>query len=182
MKKTILLFFILLSTTSAFSQGMLNLFGKTEDFFALMSEEKYTEAYVYFDASFQAKVPATKLQEMWTSISEKLGKLQTVNILSSKLQGDLFVLSVEGKFANDGQNFTIAYNKTEKIVGLFLQPKSPSMDYIKPSYADTTLYSEKEIYVTTEKHKLVGILTTPKKAVNYPLVVLVHGSGPSDMD
>ncbi|MBC7567838.1 MAG: alpha/beta hydrolase, partial [Pedobacter sp.] len=47
---------------------------------------------------------------------------------------------------------------------------------------DTTLYSEKEIYVTTEKHKLVGILTTPKKAVNYPLVVLVHGSGPSDMD
>jgi fermentation-respiration switch protein FrsA (DUF1100 family) len=182
MKKIILLFFILLSTTSAFSQGMLNLFGKTEDFFALMSEEKYTEAYVYFDASFQAKVPAAKLQEMWTSVSEKLGKLQTVNIQSSKSQGDLFILSVEGKFVNDSQSFTLAYNKAEKIVGLFLQPKAPSMDYIKPSYGDTSLYKEKEIFVTTEKHKLVGILTTPKKGVNYPIVVLVHGSGPSDMD
>ena len=91
MKKTILLFFILLSTTSAFSQGMLNLFGKSEDFFSLMSEEKYTDAYGYFDATFQSKVPAVKLQEMWTSISEKLGKLQTVNIQSSKTQGDLFV-------------------------------------------------------------------------------------------
>ncbi|MEJ7560713.1 MAG: DUF3887 domain-containing protein [Pedobacter sp.] len=182
MKKPIILFFILLSTTSAFSQGMLNLFGKTEDFFSLMSNEKYTEAYGYFDPSFQAKVPAAKLQEMWTSISEKLGKLQVVNILSSKTQGDLFVLSVEGKFANDGQNFTLAYNKTEKIVGLFLQPKTAPMDYIKPSYADTTLYSEKEVFVTAEKHKLVGLLTVPKKGVNFPLVVLVHGSGPSDMD
>jgi fermentation-respiration switch protein FrsA (DUF1100 family) len=182
MKKTILLFLILLSATSAFSQGMLNLFGKTEDFFALMSQEKYTDAYGYFDASFQAKVPSAKLQEMWTSISEKIGKLQTVNILSSKAQGDLFVLSVEGKFANDSQSFTLAYNKAEKIVGLFLQPKSSTLDYIRPSYADTTLYREKEVFVTTEKHKLVGILTTPKKAVNYPLVVLVHGSGPTDMD
>jgi hypothetical protein len=153
MKKTILLFFVLLTTTSAFSQGMLNLFGKTEDFFALMSDQKYTDAYGYFDPSFQAKVPAAKLQEMWTSISEKLGKLQSVNITSSKTQGDLFVLSVEGKFANDGQNFTLAYNKTEKIVGLFLQPKTAAMDYIKPSYADTNLYREKEIFVTTGKHR-----------------------------
>jgi fermentation-respiration switch protein FrsA (DUF1100 family) len=182
MKRTILLFFVLLSTTSAFSQGMLNLFGKSEDFFALMSEEKFPEAYGYFDSTFKAKVPAAKLQEMWTSISEKLGKLQTVNIQSSKTQGDFFVLSIEGKFVNGSQDFTLAYNKTEKIVGLFLQPKAASMDYIKPSYADTTLYTEKEVFVTAEKHKLVGILTTPKKAVNFPLVVLVHGSGPSDMD
>lgn len=182
MKRTILLFFVLLSTTSAFSQGMLNLFGKSEDFFALMSEEKFPEAYGYFDSTFKAKVPAAKLQEMWTSISGKLGKLQTVNIQSSKTQGDFFVLSIEGKFVNGSQDFTLAYNKTEKIVGLFLQPKAASMDYVKPSYADTTLYTEKEVFVTAEKHKLVGILTTPKKAVNFPLVVLVHGSGPSDMD
>ena len=182
MKKIILLVFILCSTTSAFSQGMLNLFGKTEDFFVLLSEEKYNDAYLYFDSTFKAKVPAAKLQEMWTSISNKLGKLKTVNIVSSKTQGDFFVLSVDGKFANDGQSFTLAYNKSEKIIGLFLQPKVASMDYIKPAYADTSLSTEKEIYVVTDKHKLVGILTTPKKAVNFPLVVLVHGSGPTDMD
>lgn len=182
MKKTIFLFLFVLSTTSAFSQGMLNLFGKTEDFFSLMAEEKYPEAYVFFDANFQSKVPVLKLQEMWGAISGKLGKMKAVNIISSKTQGELFVLSVEGKFANDSQNFTLAYNKAEKIVGLFLQPKNDQADYIRPSYADTTLYSEKEIFVKTEKHSLVGILTTPKKAVNYPLAVLVHGSGPSDMD
>ena len=182
MKKTILLLFILLTTTSAFSQGMLNLFGKTEDFFSLLASQKYPEAYNYFDSTFQAKVTAPKLQEMWTSISEKLGKLETINIQSSKAQGDFYVLSVEGKFANTSQNFTVAYNKAEKIVALLLQPKTQAVDYIRPSYADTTLYQEKEVYVTAEKHRLVGILTTPKKAVNFPLVVLVHGSGPNDMD
>ena len=182
MKKTIILFCILLSTTSAFSQGMLNLFGKTEDFFSLMATEKYPEAYVFFDANFKSKVPVTKLQEMWVAISEKLGKMQSVSVVSSKTQGELFILSVEGKFANDSQNFTLAYNKAEQIVGFFLQPKSDQLNYIKPAYADTALYTEKEIYVKTEKHNLVGILTTPKKAVNFPLVVLVHGSGPSDMD
>ncbi|RZK73222.1 MAG: alpha/beta fold hydrolase [Pedobacter sp.] len=183
MKKTILLLLFVLSATSVFSQGMFNLFGKTDDFFKLMGEEKFPEAYAYFDPQFQAKVPQDKLHELWTTLGGKLGKLESISITSSKTQGELYVFTVEAKFLMDTQNFTLAFNKTEKIVGLFLQPKATSTEYIRPMYADTTLYSEKEIYIKADaKHSLVGILTVPKKATNYPLVVMVHGSGPGDMD
>ena len=183
MKKTIVIFLFLLTATSAFSQGMLNLFGKSEDFFKVLGAEKFPEAYAYFDPTFQAKVSADKLQDMWTTISGKLGKLESISIVSSKTQGDFYVFIVEGRFTYDTQAFSLAFNKSEKIVGMVLQPKANNAEYVRPMYADTNLYTEKEIYITADpKHSLVGILTVPKNVTNYPLVVMVHGSGPSDMD
>ncbi|MES2827340.1 MAG: DUF3887 domain-containing protein [Bacteroidota bacterium] len=183
MKKIFVLFIALLFTTSAFSQGMLNLFGKADEFFTLLGTEKYTEAYELVDPTFQAQAPLPKFQEMWGSITSKLGKLQSISVKSSKaMDGGIYVLQVEGKFANDVQSFSLAFNKAEKVIGLRLMPRAASAEYIKPAYADTNLYAEKEIYVKAEKHSLVGILTYPKKISSYPLVVMVHGSGPSDMD
>ena len=182
MKRTILLFVILLFTTSAFSQGILNMIGRSEEFFKLLSSEKFTEAYATFDSGFQAKVTEDNVKQIWTKLSEKLGKLESIQVTSSKTQGEFFTVTLEGKFTNDSQNFLLAFDKTEKIVGFFVQPNSKVAAYIPPSYADTSLYQEKEIYVKTPKHSLVGILTAPKKGTNYPIVVLVHGSGPQDMD
>lgn len=182
MKKVILLFFTLLLTTTAFSQGLLNLFGRSEDFFKGLSEEKYTETYNFFDDTFKTKVTEENLKELWTKIGENLGKLESVAVVSSKTQGDFFVVTVEAKFNKESQNFILAFNKAEKIVGFFLQPKAAAESYVPPVYADTSLYKETEIYVKTPKHDLVGKLVAPKKGTNYPIVVLVHGSGPADMD
>nr|WP_068891611.1 DUF3887 domain-containing protein [Pedobacter panaciterrae] len=182
MKKIFLLIFALFVTTSAFSQGVLNLLGRSQDFFKLLEDQKYPEAYGYLDSTFQAKVPEEDLQKIWTQISEKLGKIETLDVVSSKTQGDFFVVTMEGKFTNDEQNFLLAFNKAEKIVGFFVQPKSTAPTYKLPVYADTTLYKETEINVKTPGHSLVGILTAPKKLASYPVVVLVHGSGPADMD
>lgn len=183
MKRTILLLFtLLLFTTSAFSQGILNMIGRSEDFFKLLSEEKYTEAYGFFDANFQAKVSEDNVKQIWIKLAEKLGKLENIQVTSSKTQGAHFVVTLEGKFTNDSQDFLLAFDKAEKMVGFFLQPSRKAAAYLTPAYADTTLYKEKEIYVKTAKHSLVGILTVPKKAVTYPIVVFVHGSGPQDMD
>lgn len=182
MKRTILILFILLSATSAFSQGILNMIGRSEDFFKLLSEEKYTEAYGFFDANFQAKVSEDNVKQIWIKLSEKLGKLENIQVTSSKTEGEHFVVTLEGKFTNDSQDFLLAFDKTEKMVGFFLQPNRKAAAYMTPVYADTTLYKEKEIYIKTAKHNLVGILTVPKKAATFPIVVLVHGSGPQDMD
>lgn len=182
MKRTILILFILLSATSVFPQGILKMIGRSEDFFKLLSEEKYTEAYGFFDANFQAKVSEDNVKQIWIKLSEKLGKLENIQVTSSKTEGEHFVVTIEGKFTNDSQDFLLAFDKAEKMVGFFLQPSRKAAAYMTPAYADTTFYKEKEIYVKTAKHSLVGILTVPKKAAAYPIVVLVHGSGPQDMD
>lgn len=182
MKKVLLLLFALFISTASFAQGIINLLGHSQNLFKLLAEDKYTEAYAYFDSSFQAKVKEADLRIMWGKIREKLGKLETADVINSKTEKEFYTVLIEGKFSGDTQNFLIAFNKTEKIVGFFLQPKSQTAAYKLPVYADTTLYREQEIHVTTPGYSLVGLLTVPKKAVNFPLVVLVHGSGPSDMD
>lgn len=182
MKKIFLLFFTLLFSTATFSQSLLNLLGRSQDLFILMSEDKFNEAYANFDAAFQAKVTEANLKELWTKVSEQLGKLENTSVLSSKTEGEFYRVIIEAKFTNDTQNFLLAYNKAEKIVGLFPLPKPKSVVYTPPAYADTTLYKEKEIYVKTPGHSLVGMLTEPKKGTGFPVVVLVHGSGPQDMD
>ncbi len=105
-----------------------------------------------------------------------------VNLLSTKTEGDVIVVTVDVKFDKDSQNFLLAFNKSNKIVGFFLLPKPVTVSYSTPAYADTTLYKETETYVKAGAHNLVGILTVPKKSTNFPIVVLVHGSGPADMD
>jgi len=182
MKRFFLLLSILLISSAAFSQGILKMIGRSEEFFKLLSEEKFTEAYGYFDPGFQAKVSEDNLKQIWAQLTGKLGKLETIQVISSKNQEEYFVVTLEGRFTNDGQNFLLAFDKTEKLVGFFLQPSNKTAAYVPPAYADTSLYKETEVNVKTAGHSLVGILTAPKHVNGYPLVVFVHGSGPQDMD
>jgi fermentation-respiration switch protein FrsA (DUF1100 family) len=183
MKKLILLFTIMLATTAAFSQSVMTLISRSEEFFTTMQQEKFKEANLFFDESVQAKVPAETLQKVWTDLNAKLGKFESADVVQSKTQGEFFVVLMDAKFANDTQRFLLAFNKTSKIMAFLLQPKSAAAGYVKPAYADTTLYLETEIRIKgTTNNDLVGMLTVPKKAKNFPIVVLVHGSGPGDMD
>jgi dienelactone hydrolase len=68
------------------------------------------------------------------------------------------------------------------MVGFVIAPKSTNAIYKSPPYADSTLYKEEFITINSGGHSLAGMLTTPKGISNFPVVVLVHGSGPSDMD
>jgi len=182
MKKASLLLLLLFVTTASFSQGMISLFGRANDFFDLMEKQKFAEAHAFFDANLQTKVPAAELEKLWGELNKRYGKFESASAVQGKAQGEYFTVVVDAKFTNDTQSFMMGFDKTEKIAGFFLRPKSTASTYLNPAYADTTLYSSKEIYIKTPGHNLVGLLTTPKNAINYPVVVMVHGSGPSDMD
>ncbi|MCZ4245525.1 DUF3887 domain-containing protein [Pedobacter punctiformis] len=183
MKKSILFVAALfLFTTTAFSQNVINLFNSANQFFTLMQEGKFPEAHNYFDESVKTKITQEALQKLWTDLNAKLGKADTFDAIQSKVQGEYFTVTVEGKFENGSQNFILGFNKAEKIVGLFLTPAQGAKAYLKPAYADTNLYAEKSVYLNTPGHQLAAIVTTPKNVKNFPVVVFVHGSGPGDMD
>ncbi len=182
MKKSILFIIALLFTTTAFSQNVIQLFNSANDFFKLLQEEKFTQAHAFFDDTLKTKLPEESLKKLWGDIGTKFGKSESFDAIQSKTQGDFFSVTVEGKFANGDQNFILGFNKQQKIVGIFLAPSKKVASYLKPSYIDTSLYSEKSVYVGPAGKQLAAIVTTPKNAKNFPMVVFVHGSGPGDMD
>ncbi|TCC93486.1 DUF3887 domain-containing protein [Pedobacter frigiditerrae] len=180
MKKAFLVIALLLVSTIGFSQNVISLFNKTNSFFIYMAEAKYDTAHLFFDEAEQAKITPDNLKKLWDNITTNLGKPEILDAISSKVQGDFYAVTVEGKFEKAEQNFVLMFNKKEKIVGLFMPPKAAT--YTKPAYADTALYTEKSVYLQTPGHQLAAIITTPKNKTNFPVVVLVHGSGPGDMD
>lgn len=180
MKKFLLLTVLVMISTVSFSQNIVSLFGKANEFFNLLEKEQYDSAHHYFSAEEQAKITPDNLKQLWTNIKGSLGKVEYIDAVQSKPQGEFFSVTLEGKFERDVQRFVLMFNKSEQLVGMFFPPKA--IEYTKPFYADTNLYTEKNVYLVSGTHRLAAIITVPKNKVNFPMVVLVHGSGPADMD
>lgn len=180
MKKFFLFTALLFATSAAFSQNVLSLFNKANNFFYYLEEAKYDSAHLYFDPSEQAKVTPAMLKQIWEGIKAKLGQPKSIGAIQSKVQGDFFSVIVEGNFEHDDQNFILAFNKQEFLVGLFMPPKVAT--YTLPSYADTAAYREESVYIGPKERQLATVITVPKQAKNFPVIVFVHGSGPNDMD
>lgn len=182
MKKSVLLFLVLTFSLSAFSQNVIQLFNTAGDFFDLMKAEKYTDARAMFGDTLKSKLSEENLKKLWTGVSTKFGKAISFDPIQSKTEGNFFAVTVEGKFENGNQNFILGFDKTQKIVGVFFAPNKPSNEYSLPSYADSSTYVEKSVYLGSGPKQLAAIVTTPKNVKNFPVVVFVHGSGPNDMD
>ena len=180
MKKIFLLAFLLCIGKVSFSQNVISLFNKANSFFDYMEAGKYDTAHMFFEEKAKEKITVDNLKQIWTSIKSKYGSVKSIDAIQSKIQGEYFSVTVEGKFQNEDQNFILGFNKAEKMVGLYMPPKLAT--YTLPTYADTTKYQEKSLYLNTKGHQLAAVVTTPKNVSNFPIVVLVHGSGPSDMD
>lgn len=180
MKKIILVIALLFVAATSYSQNVINLFSKSDQFFALLEAGKFDTAHQYFDVSEQSKISAENLKELWVSIKNNFGVVTSLDPTQSKIQGEYYVVTVAGKFERNEQDFLLVFNKSEKIVGLFMPPKAAA--YRSPTYADTTLYKEQTTYLNSGTHQLAAIITIPKNVKNFPVVVMVHGSGPADMD
>jgi dienelactone hydrolase len=180
MKKSILIIAFLLLSFSSFSQSVIRLLSNANQYFIYLAENKYEDAFLMFDESEKEKVSAEKLKEIWESVTKKLGAPVTLDAVKSTPQGNFYTVSVEGEFEDGIQNFILVFNKTEKLVGMFMPPNA--IAYTKPFYVDTTKFTETQVYLKSGTHQLAAVITTPKGVTNFPIVVLVHGSGPSDMD
>ncbi|RZL39000.1 MAG: DUF3887 domain-containing protein [Pedobacter sp.] len=180
MKKTYLLFAFLLISNFCFSQNLLSLFAKANEFFLKLEEQKFDTAHQYFDVAEQAKITPDNLKTLWGNVKARMGELTALDAVQSKKQGEFFAVTLDAKFERQDQDFVLMFNNAEKIVGLYMPQKNAG--YTKPFYVDTALVSEKSVYMQSGTHQLAAVITTPKNATNFPIVVLVHGSGPSDMD
>jgi len=180
MKKSLFLLAFFFMANAAFSQNVLNLFNKANNFFAYLEEGKYDSAHLYFDPAQRDKVRPETLQQIWEGVKAKMGAVKSLGAIQSKVQGEFFTVVVEGNFEHEDQNFVLAFNKQELLVGLFMPPKAAT--YALPAYADTTAFHEESVYIGPKQRQLAAVVTTPKNASRFPVVVLVHGSGPNDMD
>ncbi len=182
MKSFKILFVLLLISQITFAQSIVNLINRADSFFDTMDKGNFEEAHGFFDESVKGGITPDELKLFWLRLGNSLGTYESVEGAKNSIKGDFFQVILTCGFSKGSQTFTFVFNKSEKLLGFFITPVSVDADYVAPAYADTTLYSEKEISIKFEEGQMAGVFTSPKKLSSFPVVIMVHGSGPSDMD
>jgi dienelactone hydrolase len=123
---------------------------------------------------------AEKLGEIWAQLTSQVGELAGLEPTKVAMQDSLRVVDMSGRFARQALLIRVVVTPDEPVSGLWFLPPAPPA-YETPGYVDESAFREEDITVGDE-WKLPGKVTLPKAEGRVPAVVLVHGSGPNDMD
>jgi hypothetical protein len=141
--------------------------------------------YAQFDSVVQKQFPEDMFKQAYSQTEFRYGKF--LKILETSLaeeQGYHLTSTVieheKGKYI-----MQITYVDNKKIVGFFFKPYTDqslnNSQYKIPNYADTSKFTVKNVKFGN-KYKLDAQLTLPNSSKKVPVLILVHGSGPNDMD
>ena len=97
---------------------------------------------------------------------------------SAQVQDENIITVTIAKNTRYTMTYTITYDvKSDKVVGIFHNPVPTEVET-----QSSEKWEELSLKVGTEIYPLNAMLTLPKDVQNAPLVIFVHGSGPSDMN
>lgn len=186
MKKLIFLLIVTFSFVSANSQMLLkepDWVRKSQEFIQKYYAKDFDNCYSQFDTTVQKLMSKAQLQEAYDATIQRFGAFKEIGATEMHSQGDYIITSTQVKHEKNKFAIQITYGKNEKIQGFFFRPiQEASKASIYPYYADSTKFIEKNIKFGNEPFVLDGKLTIPKGNSKFPLLILVHGSGPNDMD
>jgi len=152
-----------------------------EDFLNHLVTGKYDSAVQQFDSVLTARLPVHTLEVVWNTLQKQVGFFQQYEKYSIETHSPWFIVFLTCRFEKALLDLKLVYTSEQKIGGLFFLP-ARHLDWHVPPYADTTKFHIEPVVVRTDSIVLHGELTTPADKKIYPMVVLVHGSGPNDRD
>ena len=151
-----------------------------QQFIELMVNENFVAASKDFDSKMNEGFPISTFEETWNNLIEQVGNYQSQeNIEIDSTNKDYDTVIVTAKFDKAILDINVVYNKNREIAGLFFMPH---IDQDNEDKQISSAYKETEVTIGSDEWALPGTLTLPTGNGPFPLVILVHGSGPNDRD
>ena len=154
----------------------------SKQFLEHLKKSQFESALKLCDTSFTNKIDVEGLSQTWAKLQEQLGDFKECIGIETKLSGEYKATFQTFKFERITLDFKLTFNSQNLIVGMFMVPHVPKNLYQPPYYVKLNMFFETKVNVKTEKFVLPGILTIPIAGNKFPVVILVHGSGPQDKD
>ncbi|MGL5694934.1 MAG: alpha/beta hydrolase [Peptostreptococcaceae bacterium] len=130
-----------------------------------------------FSDNIKGKIDEPALKTSWDQVVKDIGKYQGINETTYSQDKNIATVNTILKYEKNGLKISISYNPENQVDGLWLN-YAP----VKEELISNDKYEEVEIKIGDDKDKLDGILTLPKNTTKSPVVIMVQGSGQSDMD
>ena len=156
-----------------------------QEFVALLVNGDFAGAVENFDDPMKRALSSDELQETWKTLIGQVGPFKRPLSKRTEKQQGYDVVFVTCAFEQGTLDVKVVFNETQQIAGLFFVPvPSPaeSKEYAPPTYVKSDVFQEKAVTVGTGEWPLPGTLSLPLRDGPFPVVVLVHGSGPQDRD
>ena len=153
-------------------------------FIESLAKNDFNAAESLFNEEVKAKISIEKLKEVWQSLNSQVGNFKKQGDIKND-QNHIFKITCE--FQNSNLDAIIVIDRNGKIAGLNFAPSSngepAKSNYQTPTYAKPNSFQEKDVTVGAgSEWALPATLTMPVGNGNFPVVVLVHGSGANDRD
>jgi dienelactone hydrolase len=141
----------------------------------------FDSAATQIDAAVPAGVmSADRLRLIWAAVIQQYGTLGRLDRGTVATRDTLTIVELVAGFASQPMGVRVVLTPHQRVTGFFIHPLETA--YHAPPYVDTATFTERDVQVGAAPWLLPGTLTVPKGAGPFPVVVLVHGSGPNDRD
>ncbi len=183
MRKNIVMLVLFLSVVSYAigSQSVTDAYFTTaETFMNYLSAENFPSAEEMLTDQMMQAMPLNKLEALWKNVEGQFGKFVKIANMKSGKSGNYTVVVANVEFQKGYLDFKIVLDNSLKVAGLWIS-RAETPKYKLPKYVDLSKFTIKEVKIGN-KWKLPAELTIPKGKGPFPAVVLIPGSGPSDMN
>ncbi len=144
-------------------------------------EKNYDTLSYYFDDNLKSKLDAKKISFTFGQLETNYGPLKKGLDFELIEKGNTAFYAKGLEFEKEKLNLQFQLNEENKLNTFMLNAYTYKNKWKAPAYVTSSVVEVEELTIG-ESMPLKAELTTPKNKKNPPIVVLVHGSGPNNMD
>ena len=137
----------------------------------------YASVVADSDEKLQKQIDAAALQQAWESVVSTAGGFISATAITYESNNGVATVATTAEFENQAVVVSLTYNNEGKLMGIWFN-YAPQDSIYQP--VDTDLFTEQTVLIG--EYEIKGVVTTPDNTADYPVVVLVQGSGQSDFD
>ena len=135
-----------------------------------------------FSEQMRAALQGFNLIQLWQQLERQMGPFEAFTRFVHQPGEKFYIILAVTKFRNAEISLRLVFDDTGRIAGLQVAEAPPLSYTPPPPYAQISAFTETEIQIPCGAITLPAKLTMPHAPGKVPLVILVHGSGPHDMD
>ena len=130
-----------------------------------------------FSDDLGKSISKKQLQKIWAQLTTSYGKFDKAKEGEFTPEDGSTLALIPIQFESGSMTLRLKIDG-ESITGIYFAPNS----YVLPPSVKGIAFGKKQLTVGADTFKLDAELVVPRTASKCPVVILVHGSGPMDMD